>query len=285
MTAATPDLVPIGVVSAAQEAELGRHRASFVDDPVRRAANARARTLTPTVRWSVTGALVFVAVAFLAAAPGAVHPGMPLLGAGLFVLLALMIAASPAVHQGAAALHAKISRRPPVWIFEHGLVSRDTKTNLITVYPWARSRIVRANTRHNSGSAQFTTYDYRVTRDDRTTLVLTGVSTYESEVRVLGEMIVQEISKVRLPRALDALQRQQKLDFGPLGISLRGISDGRDTTPWAQVEAIEVREGVIRIRRDGALTTWAKISVGSVPDVDVLLTLAEALHTNTRTAD
>jgi hypothetical protein len=88
---------------------------------------------------------------------------------------------------------------------------------------------------------------------------------------------------VRLPRALEALQEGKRLEFGNLAVDVEGISDGRDHLPWREVESIDTKDGKVRVKRAGRWMNWSSTRVSAIPDVFVLLALAEALRAIHRT--
>jgi Family of unknown function (DUF6585) len=175
--------------------------------------------------------------------------------------------------------------RPTVWVFDRGFVSRDYKSGQLTVFPWGRSRVFRFSIRILRNNMYVKTeYEYRVTRDDGAELTMKGGSRFSGEVWVLGELIDREISKVRLPRAVTAIREGKRLDFGPLSMDQGAIFDGQDTLPWQEVEAITVEEGKLVIRRVGGWLAWSKTHTHKIPDLQVLLTLAHAIHKAARSA-
>jgi len=165
-----------------------------------------------------------------------------------------------------------------VWRYEHGLVHRDAKGRL-DVVRWTDVRVLREITRvYSNGSYRGTTFVYRLRHKDGHELVLRDGPLPRGELCVLGEEIEKEIIAVRLPRALAALEEGKRLEFGNLAVDLTGISDGRDHLPWREVESIDTRDGKVRVKRADRWLNWSSVRVSSIPDVFVLLALADALR-------
>lgn len=277
--------VPAEVVQAAAGADLGPHRATFGDP-----SDSSDAANTPPA-WDrrdriVAGVMVGITVLLVVGAAVADKPAYPLILAGGSLFIALIFMIAPALRREQSKLTAELELTLQAWVFERGFVYRDHESGQLTVFPWTRSRVFRNNTRHlRNDSYLYTSYRYRVTRDDGVKLTLAGDSRLGGgEVWVLGEAIEREITAVRLSRALTAIQEGKRLDFGPLSVDLAGISDGRDTLPWREVEAITTKEGRVQVKRAGGWMAWSKTHVADIPDVDVLLTLADALHRAARSA-
>lgn len=169
---------------------------------------------------------------------------------------------------------------PVVWVFARGLVLRELKSGALRVFPWERCHIRREVTRNTlNGSYTCTDYRYTLTHDSGAKQQWWGRSGQPGtgEVWVLGDRITREINKIRLPRAIDALEAGRRLDFGPLGLDLGHIYNRNVPLAWPEVESITVRSGYLRVKRAGKTLAWAKKPIGAIPDVDVLLGIARAL--------
>ncbi|WP_028927800.1 DUF6585 family protein [Pseudonocardia acaciae] len=174
-----------------------------------------------------------------------------------------------------AALRARLRgqpiRTPPTWVFALGLIQQDDATGGLIVFPWRHTRLTRHITRDPRTTA--TTYTYRLTRDDGTHLTLTGTSTTGPEVWVLGEQIARAITSLQLPHAASALHTGHRLTFGPLAIDLHGIHHGPHTLPWRDLTALTIHNGQLHLA-----PTTTRTPTSAIPDLDILLTLATALH-------
>lgn len=165
-----------------------------------------------------------------------------------------------------------------VWRYEHGLVHRDPKGRL-DVVRWTDVRVLRDITRHfRGGSYTNTTFVYTLRHRSGRDVVLTSSVFPRGQMCVLGEEIEREVTAVRLPRALAALEEGKRLEFGHLAVDLTGISDGHDHLSWREVESIDTKDGKVRVRRADRWLNWSSTRVSAIPDVFVLLALADALR-------
>jgi hypothetical protein len=165
-----------------------------------------------------------------------------------------------------------------VWRYEHGLVHRDGKGRL-DVLRWTDVRVLRDITRHyRNGAYTHTSFHYTLRHKDGHQLVLMDGAFRPGELCVLGEEIERQVTAVRLPRAMAALEEGKRLEFGTLAVDLDGISNGRDHLPWREVESIDTAEGKVRVKRAGRWLNWSSTRVSAIPDVFVLLALADALR-------
>ena len=96
-------------------------------------------------------------------------------------------------------------------------------------------------------------------------------------IKALGDTIQQEVSARLLPRAVEAFEAGEVIHFGKLGVSKQGLSNGRETVPWEQVEEVKVERGVIVVRKAGQWLRWANVTVGGTPNVFVFLALVERI--------
>lgn len=90
----------------------------------------------------------------------------------------------------------------------------------------------------------------------------------------LGSTLQQKCTAVMLPRAREAYQAGERVDFGPLSVSHAGIAKGNATLPWEQFEEIDLREGVLHIRKKGERRDWAFAMASKIPNLPVLMALA-----------
>ncbi len=90
----------------------------------------------------------------------------------------------------------------------------------------------------------------------------------------LGAALQQQCAEVMLPRAREAYQAGASVVFGPFSVSQAGITKGNATLPWEQVEQVELRRGVLHVRKKGERRDWAFAMASKVPNLPVLMALA-----------
>ncbi|MFI1760763.1 DUF6585 family protein [Streptomyces sp. NPDC020800] len=88
--------------------------------------------------------------------------------------------------------------------------------------------------------------------------------------------IRRAVTQAQVPRALAALARGERLDFGRVWITGDGIGSGRVSLRWPQVERIEIRTGTVAVRVAGRWHVWGSVACG-IPNSFVVHALAEHL--------
>jgi hypothetical protein len=98
----------------------------------------------------------------------------------------------------------------------------------------------------------------------------------------LGQAVAQGITQALVPRALHSIQTGQTLTFAQFSIDIQGISNGRESIPWQQVEAVNVNQGQISIQKAGKFFSWGSAPVSKIPNFLVFIALSEEMIHKTR---
>jgi hypothetical protein len=77
------------------------------------------------------------------------------------------------------------------------------------------------------------------------------------------------------PPALDAWEEGREVPFGKLSANRVGLTCDRLVLPWALCGSVEVVKGMLVVKRSRAWIAFCKIPLREVPNVHVLLALAE----------
>ncbi len=93
------------------------------------------------------------------------------------------------------------------------------------------------------------------------------------KVAALGAAIQKQCAERMIPRARAAYNAGETVVFGPFGVSRVGISKGTDTLPWEQVERVDLRRGVLHVRKKGQRRDWAFAMASRIPNLPVLMAL------------
>jgi hypothetical protein len=161
-----------------------------------------------------------------------------------------------------------------VYLCEQGLIY--SRANVSPQpFRWDQIQVWRSVTKHyRNGVYTGTTSVYTIQRQDGYRVVL---SDDLHQIQSLGETICNQVTKWRLPHALQAYQRGETVQFGSLSLNQQGISNGSDLLPWSQIEAIDVKEGVVSVKRRGSWFRWCKVGASAIPNVFVFLALVSAV--------
>ncbi|MCZ4606477.1 hypothetical protein O3S80_22520 [Streptomyces sp. Lzd4kr] len=104
------------------------------------------------------------------------------------------------------------------------------------------------------------------------------------EPEVWGPEIHRSVAGSQVPRALAALTRGERLDFGPVWLTRAELGSRGTTLRWAQVQRIEILKGSVAVRTAGRWQVWGSVTSG-IPNLCVLRTLAEYLTAAERDED
>jgi len=145
-----------------------------------------------------------------------------------------------------------------------------------SAFRWDGLTVLQNIVRHHvNGVYRGTTYRYTLTGHAGEPIVIgSGFAGAEQ----WGPAIQERVTRAQLPRAFEALQSGQALTFGDLTVNRDGIAAGRGSYRWAQVEGVEIKDGVVRIRVAGKWLAASATMVSQIPNFFVFHALAEHLR-------
>jgi len=91
----------------------------------------------------------------------------------------------------------------------------------------------------------------------------------------LGTMIQREVTKLLLPRAIASYKNGEALSFGKVNVNRQGVNNGKEMIPWDQIDAIEVRSGLIVVQKYGRVMKWSTVREHETPNVYILQNLVD----------
>lgn len=104
------------------------------------------------------------------------------------------------------------------------------------------------------------------------------------EIETLGQTIQNQITQRQLPQAIQSLKEGATVSFGKkLAVSTQGLSNGKETIPWNQVQSVRINQGIITIQKQGKWFDWSSIRVANTPNVFVFVALIEAIMSGNET--
>jgi hypothetical protein len=226
---------------------------------------------------SVSGAFIFIGLSM-----GVI--GLGLIIGGLIASLSdtslLCLSAAGLLPMGAsvwAVVQFATRRKRRVLIYPEGLVHiRGRKTQVFRWDAIEKTWVSFQKTRRGGRSVQriFTIQDAHGTKVQFGGDIIGIVK--------LGETIQEEVTKRLLPRAMETYNAGGSVQFGHLSLSQQGLSNGRETVPWSQIEEVKIDRGIITVRREGQWLNWANVTVSGTPNVFVFLTMANRIVGVTR---
>jgi hypothetical protein len=96
-----------------------------------------------------------------------------------------------------------------------------------------------------------------------------------TDVERLGDDIVRGSTARILPASIQALERGDRVSFGPLAMDMDGLHTTRRSIPWSAVSAIEIEDGELRVVQLGKWLAWCRFEVAELANLCVLMPLLD----------
>ncbi len=179
------------------------------------------------------------------------------------------------VGLGAFAIFRAINERDlRVIVLSKGLMQ--TKGGRHTLIRWEEIKEVwQAVTVHKRyGITTHTTHRYTILLRNEEKVLFTDTL---KNVEALGKTIQEEVTKLLLPLVAEMLRSGQPVSFGKLVLSPQGLSNGRETIPWNQVEKVSLNQGIITVKKAGKWLNWSTVTVAQTPNIFVFLALVDRI--------
>ncbi|GIH06398.1 hypothetical protein Rhe02_44650 [Rhizocola hellebori] len=177
------------------------------------------------------------------------------------------LARSPLVSAKARSLH--------MYRFEHGFVQMTVRG--AQVYRWDAIRTVYQSVEkiRAKGLPLGTRHEYSVLFADGSRLNLTDVAT---DMENFGPVLLQEVARVQLPKALAYLRSGNPIVLGRLTLTKSGIGSGGDEIAWSWIDRVEIVDGVLRFSAGGSWLASPKTPARAVPNLYTLLAIVEQMR-------
>ena len=132
----------------------------------------------------------------------------------------------------------------------------------------------RVTRRYVNGIYTGTQHKYTIRGLDGRQIVLNDRIT---NVGRLGNVISEMVTRVRLPEAIAAFQAGRTVAFGPLSVSMQGVSNSKELISWDQIKDFRVNNGMVTVKKEGKWLSWSSVRVASIPNFFVFLALVNAI--------
>ena len=97
-------------------------------------------------------------------------------------------------------------------------------------------------------------------------------------LEAFGQTIRNEVFERRFPEAWQRYCQGEAVRFGKFELSQQGINNGRETLPWSQIKEVAVKQGIIRLsRQGGGVLSWGQAPAAKVPNYFVMTALADRI--------
>ncbi len=168
-----------------------------------------------------------------------------------------------------------LERGSHVYVFSAGLLRMGAQ---IVVIRWDQVEAVwqAVTKRYTNGIYTGTTHLYTVRQWDGTKAAF---GDQIKNVEALGNTIARETLRVLLPKVIEAYRAGSTITFGPLSVSQQGVSNGKEMLPWSQIKGIEVKRGIVSVKKEGKWLNWSTVRVPKIPNFFVFNALVDYVIT------
>jgi hypothetical protein len=156
-------------------------------------------------------------------------------------------------------------------VYDRGFAYRDRKG--LQAWRWEEvTSLTSAITRHyTNGIYSGTSHRYTLFNHQNARLVL---SDSIGKVELVAQAIDENIFPLLYGPAAGLYNTGQTLVFGPVAISKTGITIGKKTYPWLDVNEVSIRRGVLKVsRKEGGWLSGARAAASAIPNLRVLLAI------------
>uniref|UniRef100_A0AAU2UXM6 Transposase n=1 Tax=Streptomyces sp. NBC_00003 TaxID=2903608 RepID=A0AAU2UXM6_9ACTN len=160
-------------------------------------------------------------------------------------------------------------------LYEHGMTV--AVKGRIHVVRYETTSVFRHSTRPRGTSLSGTTLIHTLTDVQGKRLVLHG-SPEGGDARAWEHEVRRAVTRARLPGALAALRRGERVSFGDIWLTTEQVGSGEMCTPWPQVQRITMTEGFLTVTVDGRQHRLGP-AVSTIPNVFVFRALVEHCRT------
>jgi len=162
-----------------------------------------------------------------------------------------------------------------VVLYTNGLAYNDNKG--LQTWRWDEvDQFFFSITKHyTNGVYTGTTYLYTIRKQDGSKLAFDN-KFGKNEIQQLGSSIEKSVVPFQYKRAADTYNTGQVVNFGPISISKAGITIGKKTYPWQEVEKITLNGGMLKVaKKGGGWFSGAAATVSTVPNLTALLSIID----------
>ncbi|MCB8942285.1 MAG: hypothetical protein H6658_00785 [Ardenticatenaceae bacterium] len=120
-------------------------------------------------------------------------------------------------------------------------------------------------------------YNYVLRSEDGRKITFNYNDKAMQNIQQLSDTIQREITNRQLPKAIAAYNAGNTVTFGSLTVSKNGISNGKETIPWHDVDEVKLQQGALTIRKKDKWLNWSSVTVGSTPNIYVFLNMVDQI--------
>ncbi|MCP5097810.1 MAG: hypothetical protein GY943_19865 [Chloroflexi bacterium] len=121
------------------------------------------------------------------------------------------------------------------------------------------------------------TYSYKLHMDDGKSVSFNYADGAIENLKQLSDTIQHQTSERLLVKATAEFNAGMPVVFGRLTASKEGLRYGNKMVLWSEVEDVQLRKGIVTVRKQGKHTSWASIPVAQISNIFVLMRLVHQI--------
>ncbi len=98
-----------------------------------------------------------------------------------------------------------------------------------------------------------------------------------TNVERLGNVVSEMVTRVKLPEVIAAFKAGSTITFGPLSVSMQGVSNSKELISWDQIKEFGVNRGIVTVKKEGKWLSWSSVEVAKIPNFFVFMALVNAI--------
>lgn len=171
-------------------------------------------------------------------------------------------------------LYPLIYRSWHVYVYSQGFVF--TRGSKLDAFRWDQIESIsqRVTRQYVNGIYTGTQHRYTLRGLDGRKIVLNDRIT---NVERLGNVISEMVTRVKLPQAIAAFKAGHTITFGPLSVSMQGVSNSKELISWNQIKEFGVNRGIVTVKKEGKWLSWSTVYVAKIPNFFVFMALVNAI--------
>jgi hypothetical protein len=159
-----------------------------------------------------------------------------------------------------------------VQVYEDRLVrSKGSKTETLR---WDEIRAVFQSITNieRYGQVVNTLHTYTIETTDGRTLKFSNEIV---DIHSLGQIIQTEVTNRLVPKMMQSFNSGETVSFGTFSLNKQGITQGKKSLEWAEIEGAQIDNGVVTFKKQGKWFNWTRVPADKIPNLPTFLTLID----------
>lgn len=101
------------------------------------------------------------------------------------------------------------------------------------------------------------------------------LSTEIVDIGSLGQIIQTEVVNRLLPKMMQSFNSGETVTFGTFSLNKRGITQGKKSLEWAEIEGATIDNGKITFKKQGKWFNWVNVPAAEIPNLFIFLAMVD----------